>query len=64
MERLPEDPVEHRPGRADFVRDPHLPEDLALARDERVQPRGDAEEVVRGRPVLQPVERRLDLRPE
>src|SRR5205823_7912398 len=30
----------------------------------RVQSRGNAEEVVRGSPVLQPVERRLDLGPE
>ena len=64
VERLAEDPVEQRPGRAELVRDPHLAEDLALARNERVETRGDAEEVVRRGPVLQPVERRLDLRAE
>ncbi len=48
----------------ELVREPHLTEDLALAGDERVQAGGNAEEVVRGSPVLQPVERRLDLRPE
>src|SRR5205814_3860590 len=31
MERLPEGPVEQRPGRAELMRKPHLPEDLALA---------------------------------
>ena len=39
------------------MREPHLPEDLALAGDERVEAGGDAEEVVRRSPVLQPVER-------
>ena len=64
MERLAEDPVEQRPGRPELVRDPHLAEDLALARHERVEPRGDAEEMVRRGAVVQPVERRLDLGPE
>ena len=61
MQRLTEDPVEQRPGRPELVRDPHLAEDLALARHERVEARGDAEEMVRGGPVVQPVERGLDL---
>ena len=62
VERLAEDAVEQRPGRAGLVRGAHLAEDLALARDERVEPGGDAEEVQRGRLVAQAVERRLDRR--
>ena len=64
MERLAERPVEQRPGRPELLCNPHLPEDLPLTRHERVEARGDAEEMVRRCPVLQPVERRLDLRPE
>ena len=59
MERLPEEPVEHRPARAGLVGGPHLPEDLALARNERVEPGRDAEEVQSRVLVAQPVE--LDL---
>ena len=43
---------------------PHLAEDLALARHERVEAGGDAEEVQRRRVVVQAVERLLDLRLE
>src|SRR5207253_567071 len=49
---------------AELVRDPDLAEDLTLAGDERVEPRRDAEQMQRGRAILQPVERRLDLRLE
>ena len=45
-ERLPEDAVEQRPGRDRLVRVADLAEDLALARDERVEPGGDAEQVL------------------
>ena len=61
VQRLAEEPVEQRPGRADLVRGPHLAEDLALAGNERVEPGGDAEEMERGGLVAQPVERRLEL---
>src|SRR5207237_820714 len=56
VERLPEDTVEQRPGGARLVCSTHLAEDLALARDERVEPGGDAEEVSRGRLVAKRVE--------
>ena len=39
LERLPEHPVEQRPGRGGVERGPHLAEDLALARDQRVEAR-------------------------
>ena len=61
VQRLPEDAVEHRPGRPELVREPHLAEDLALARNERVEPGGDAEEVVRG--GLGPAAGRAPARP-
>ncbi len=61
MERLAEDPVEQRPGRPELVRDPNLSEDLALTWHERVEAGSDPEEMVRGRPILEPVERRLDF---
>src|SRR5262249_33869504 len=64
VQRLPEDAVEERPGRTELVRKTHLAEDLALARDKRVEPGGDSEEVMGRGPVLQAVERGLDLRPE
>ena len=54
-----EQPVEHRPVRARLVRVAHLAEDLALARNERVEPGRDAEEVQRRGLVAQAVE--LDL---
>ena len=57
VQRLPEELVEERPGRARLERRPHLAEDLALARNERVEPCGDAEEVQRRRLVAEPVER-------
>src|SRR5205823_14241368 len=64
VERLAEDPVEQRTGRAARVGGAHLAEDLALAGHERVQPGRDAKEVQRGGVVAQPVERLLDLRLE
>ena len=56
MERLAEEAVEQRAGGADLERVPHLAEDLALARHERVEPGGDAEQVQRGAVVAEPVE--------
>ena len=47
-ERLAEHAVEQRPGRNRLVGGTHLAEDLALARDERVEPGGDPEEMQRG----------------
>ncbi len=64
MLRLPEDAVEQRPDRPELVSEPHLAENLALARDERVETGRDPEEVMSCGPVLEPVERGLDLRPE
>ena len=64
VQRLPEDAVEQLSGRARLVRGAHLAEDLALARYERVEAGGDAEEMERGRLVAQAVERGLDLRLE
>jgi hypothetical protein len=61
VERLAEEPVEQRTCRPDLVRKPHLAEDLAFAGNERVEPGGDAEQVVRRRPVAKPVKRGLDL---
>ena len=49
------------PGRARLERGPHLAEDLALARHERVEPGGDAEEMQRGRLVAEAVERGGEL---
>ena len=57
VQRLPEELVEERAGRARLERGPHLAEDLALAGDERVEAGGDAEEVQRRRLVPQSVER-------
>ena len=64
VQRLAEDAVEQRPGRARLVGGAHLAEDLALARHERVEPGRDAEEMERGSLVAQAVERGLDLRLE
>ena len=61
MERLPEDAIEQRPGRPELVRNPNLAEDLAFARNERIEPCRDAEEMVSSSPVAQAVERGLDL---
>ena len=55
VERHPEDPVEQRSRGPCFERIPHLPENLALARDHRVEPRCDAEQVEGGRLVRQTV---------
>ena len=57
MQRLPEEVVEQRAGRAGLEGAPHLAEDLALARNERVEPGGDTEEMHRRRLVPKPVER-------
>src|SRR5581483_9773007 len=62
-ERLPEDAVEQRPRRGGIVGGPHLPEDLALTRDERVEPGRDAEEVDRGRLVVEAVRDRRQRLP-
>ena len=51
VERLAEEPVEQRPGRAGLVGAAHLAEDLALARAPSSRGRRDAEEVQRGRLV-------------
>ena len=56
-----EEPVQERSGRAGLVGGAHLAEDLSLAGDERVEPRGDAEQMQRRGVIAQPVERRLDL---
>ncbi len=61
VQRLAEEPVEQRPGRAGLEGGAHLAEDLALAGHERVEPGGDAEEVERRRLVVQPVERGREL---
>ena len=55
LERLAKHPVEQRPGRGGVERRAHLAEDLALARDQRVEPGGDAEEVQRRRVVVHAV---------
>src|SRR5581483_10135816 len=61
MQRVPENAVEQRPSGAGVVRRAHLAEDLSLARDERVEPRGDPKEMQCCRVVAQAVERRLEL---
>ena len=61
MERLAEEPVEHRPGGADLEGAPHLAEDLALAGDHRVEAGGDPEQVESGRLVGEPVDDAADL---
>ena len=57
VERLAEELVEERAGRAGLERGPHLAEDLALTRHERVEAGGDAEEMQRRRLVAEPVQR-------
>jgi len=61
VQRLPEEAVEDRAGRAGLEGRAHLPEDLALAGDHRVEPAGDAEEVQRGCFVGQAVDDRAKL---
>src|SRR5262249_34337610 len=61
VERLPKDPVEQRTVRPELVGDPHLAEDLALAGNERVEPGGDAEEVMSCRPRGEPIGAGLSL---
>ena len=56
MERLPEEVIEQRAGRADLERVAHLAEDLSFSRDERVEARRDAEQVQRGTVVAEAVE--------
>ena len=62
VQRLAEEPVEHRPGRAGLERRPDLAEDLALARNERVEAGGDPEEVQRRSLVREPVDDRARAR--
>ena len=64
MQRLAEDAVEEGARRANLVRDAHLAEDLALAGNERVQPRRNAEEMESRGAIVETVERGLDLRLE
>ncbi len=61
MERHAEQALQVRAGRAAVESGPHLPEDLPLAGDHRVEPRGDAEQVQRGRLVLELVHHRRQL---
>ena len=63
VQRLAEEVVEQRPGRAGFERAPHLPEDLALAGNQRIEPGGDTEEMQRRRAVPQPVQRGGEIIP-
>ena len=60
MQRLAEQLVEHRAGGAGLEGGAYLAEDLALARNERVEPGGDAEEMERGRLLGEPVDDRPD----
>ena len=62
MQRRPEEPVEQRAGAPGLVGLADLSEDLALARNERVEAGGDAEEVQGGRLVAEAVEQRRELR--
>src|ERR671923_808167 len=62
MERLPEEPVEERPDRAALVRRADLTLDLSFARDQRIEPGGDAKEVRGRRLLLEAEEVRLELR--
>src|SRR5207248_3063174 len=64
VQRLPEDAVEERSRRAELVRDAYLAEDLPLAGDEGVETGRDPEHVQGGGAIVQPVERRLDVRLE
>ena len=64
MQRLAKDAIEQQPGRTRLVGGANLAEDLAFARDERVETGGDAEQVQRGSLVAQAIERGLDLRLE
>ena len=61
VERLAEEAVEERAGRACFEGTPHLAENLALAGYERVEPGRHAEEMERGRLVSEPVEDGAEL---
>ena len=58
MDGIAEEPLEQGAGRAELRRPSHLAENLALAGDERVEARGDAEEMERGGVVVQAVEGR------
>jgi hypothetical protein len=61
VQRLTEEAIEHRPGRARLECRADLTEDLALARNERVQAGGDAEEVQGGGLVREAVDDRAQL---
>jgi hypothetical protein len=58
VQGLSEQAVEERAGRTRLERGPHLAEDLAFARDHRVEPGRHAEQVQCSRLVVEPVERR------
>ena len=60
MQRIVEEPVQERPRRAGLVCRAHLPEDLALAGDERVEPRRNSEEVQRRRMIGEPIRQGSD----
>src|SRR5487761_1444761 len=62
VQGVPEHAVEQRPCRACVVGRAHLSENLALTRNERVEPGSDAEQMQRGSVVAQAVQRRLELR--
>src|SRR6185437_7403912 len=64
LHRLPEKAVEQRSRRTTVVRRAHLAEDLSFARNHRVEPGGDAEEVECGRITAEPVERGAEVRLE
>ena len=55
LQRLAEHPVEQRAGGGGVEGGSHLAEDLALARDQGVEPGRDAEEMERRRVVVHPV---------
>ena len=61
MERVAEQPVEDRTGRAGIVRRAHLSENLALAGHHRVEAGGDTKEMERSGLVPEPVQRRAEL---
>src|ERR671922_59962 len=63
MQRLPEEPVEERPDRAALICRADLTLDLSFARNQRVEPGGDAKEMGSRRLLLEAEEVRLELRP-
>src|SRR5215207_5269736 len=61
VERLAEEAVEQGAGRAGVESRANLAQDLALARDQRIEPCGDAEQMQCRRLVAQPIERAPEL---